>query len=158
MQIHRSIPFLLFVSLGAAFSPLAAQESVRPEVHEITVEGEVVPDYTAADAITATKTDTPLLETPQTINVVTRQLLDDQAVVTLSEALRNVGGVNVSGTYRDFDIYSIRGFFGTGYTYLDGLALDRQVTFQRNSSGSSGWKWCRARPRFCSGKILPAAS
>ncbi len=134
MKIYRAIALSLFVSLTIA-SSLHAQDAVHPEVHEITVEGEAVPDYSARESITATKTDTPLLDTPQTVNVVTRQLLDDQADVTLSEALRNVGGVNVSGTYRDFDIYSIRGFFGTGYTYLDGLALDRQVTFQEELFG-----------------------
>ena len=62
-------------------------------------------------------------------------MLDDEAVLTLPEALNNVGGVNTAGTYRDYDIYSIRGFFGTGFTYLDGLAVDRQSNFQEETFG-----------------------
>ncbi len=149
MKLPRLATFSFFLSLAlfGASPRLAAQEarhvaltsssdsSEAAEVPEITVRGQAVPDYGTAHAVTATKSDTPLLETPQTINVVPRKLLDDQGDVTLSEALRNVGGVNVSGTYRDFDIYSIRGFFGTGFTYLDGLALDRQTTFQEELFG-----------------------
>lgn len=140
---------LLLYSLGSGFlfaccsisaqialpSATPSASPAQPEVHKITVQGVALSDYGANDAVTATKSDTPLLETPQTVNVIPRQLIEDQGDVTLSAALRNVGGVNVSGTYRDFDIYSIRGFFGTGFTYLDGLALDRQVTFQEELFG-----------------------
>ncbi len=99
------------------------------------VTGEGLANYTVRESTAATKTPTPLLETPQTIIVVPRQVLDDQAVLTLPEALRNVGGVNTGGTYRDYDIYSIRGFFGTGFTYLDGLRVDRQSEFQEEPFG-----------------------
>lgn len=149
MKLPRFFLFSSFFSLALCGAPLraGAQEarqialttnsdsSETAEVSEITVRGQAVPDYAAVQAVTATKTDARLLETPQTINVIPRKLIDDQADVTLSEALRNVGGVNVSGTYRDFDIYSIRGFFGTGFTYLDGLAVDRQTTFQEELFG-----------------------
>ena len=108
--------FVFVHSLGAqealqvALVTFGSEQEV--ETDEITVHGEPVPTYGAARSETAMKTDTPLLDTPQTITVIPRKLIDDQADVTLSEALRNVGGVNVSGTYRDFDIYSIRGFLG----------------------------------------------
>ena len=138
-------PLVLLTSVaGMLAQPLSAQEVVRstprtgdevPEPDRIIVTGSTIPAYSAEDAPSATKVPTPLIETPQTITVVPRQVLDDQAVLTIPEALSNVGGVNTGGTYRDFDIYSIRGFFGTGFTYLDGLRVDRQSEFQEEPFG-----------------------
>lgn len=120
--------------IAATAAPEAADETAdAPE--RIIIDAPAPAPYVATEATTALKTNTSLLETPQTVNVIPRQILDDQAVITLREALRNVGGVNTSGTYRDYDIYSIRGFFGTGFTYLDGLRVDRQSEFQEEIFG-----------------------
>ena len=51
------------------------------------------PDYSTPNVTSATKTDTPIMETPQSIQVINRTLMDDQQTVTLSESLRNVSGV-----------------------------------------------------------------
>lgn len=51
--------------------------------------------YVAQDIVTATKTDTPILDVPQTIHVVTREQLDDQAQYSLGEVLRYVPGTTV---------------------------------------------------------------
>ena len=101
----------------------------------VVVTGADLPAYPVENAASGTKTDTPLLEVPQTVNVIPRQLLDDQNDISLREALRNVGGVNVSGGYRDYDIYKIRGFESNGFTYLDGLLVDRQQNFQEEPFG-----------------------
>jgi iron complex outermembrane receptor protein len=50
-------------------------------------------DYAVTNATTATKTDTPIMQTPQSIQVIKRALLDDQQTVTLNDSLRNVSGV-----------------------------------------------------------------
>lgn len=67
---------------------------------QVTVEGKAVREerlqeiaYSQSNATTSTKTDTPIMETPQSIQVVNRVLMDDQQSVTVSEALRNVSGV-----------------------------------------------------------------
>ncbi|MGE3247804.1 MAG: TonB-dependent siderophore receptor [Beijerinckiaceae bacterium] len=49
--------------------------------------------YQALTARSATRTDTPIKAIPQSIQVVPRKLIEDQGVVTQSEALRNVSGV-----------------------------------------------------------------
>jgi iron complex outermembrane receptor protein len=49
--------------------------------------------YTATRTSSATKTDTPIMETPQSIQVIKRSLMDDQQNITVSESLRNVSGV-----------------------------------------------------------------
>lgn len=63
----------------------------------VTVSGEALYDevtrYSPRNTATATKTDTPLMETPQSIQVINRAILDDQQNITISETLRNVSGV-----------------------------------------------------------------
>ncbi|MFQ4142476.1 TonB-dependent receptor [Chlorogloeopsis sp. ULAP02] len=78
---------------------------------ELVVTGEQ-DGYRLPNATTATKTDTPLRDIPQSIQVVPRQVLEDQNVNRLEEAVRNVPGVNqatapyfVNGTF-----LVIRGF------------------------------------------------
>ena len=49
--------------------------------------------YQAPSATTATRLETPILETPVSIAVVPRAVMDDQQVIELKEALKNVSGV-----------------------------------------------------------------
>ncbi len=51
-----------------------------------------VTGYTARISPTATKTNTPLLETPQSVTVLTREQLNDRNVQTLKEAISYVAG------------------------------------------------------------------
>ena len=53
--------------------------------------------YAVSDSTTATKTNTPLMQTPATVTVVPQQVLIDQAVTDLQGAMRNVPGVTVGG-------------------------------------------------------------
>ncbi len=62
----------------------------------MTVTGKVDDDpksYKATHSSAATKTNTPIMETPQSIQVIKRALIDDQQNITISESLRNVSGV-----------------------------------------------------------------
>ena len=54
------------------------------------------PSYVLPDASTGTKTDTPIMDTPLNVQVIPQQVLRDQQVVTLDQALQNVSGVSVS--------------------------------------------------------------
>ena len=68
-------------------------------------------DYFVPDASTATRTDTPLLEIPQSIQVVPEEVLEDQQVIRLEEALRNVSSVVQENTGGDrTERFRIRGF------------------------------------------------
>ena len=82
--------------------------------------------YIANNSTSGTKTNTPLIETPQSISVVTRKQLDGRAVQSLTEAVGYEPGVRVDAAGFDprFDSISIRGFDITyNGTYLDGLRL-----------------------------------
>ena len=51
------------------------------------------PDYVLPNATSGTKTDTPIMETPLNVQVVSKQVLQDQQVITLDQAMKNVSGV-----------------------------------------------------------------
>ena len=78
--------------------------------------------------MTATKTDTPILETPQSISVVTQDQIQAQAAQNVSEALWYTPGVTpVSfGANAFFDSFRLRGFDAP--RYLDGLRLPSDAT------------------------------
>jgi iron complex outermembrane receptor protein len=50
-------------------------------------------DYNRRNASTATKTDTPIMETPLSIQVVPRATIQDQQAIQLGDAVKNVSGV-----------------------------------------------------------------
>ncbi len=87
------------------------------------------PSYNRSNASTATKTDTSIMETPVSIQVIPRALMEDQQAIQLKDALKNVSGVytgNQSGEY-GYDKFYIRGFANAGSTqiYRNGLLLPR---------------------------------
>jgi iron complex outermembrane receptor protein len=97
-------------------------ETDEPD-EEIVVRGDRPNRYRAPNASTATRTDTPLRDVPANIQVIPRQVLQDQGAVRLDEALRNVGGVTFSSSLgnRGQD-FQVRGFSAT--QFRNGLRED----------------------------------
>ena len=83
--------------------------------------------YTVPNASTATKTDTPLMETPASVQVIPQQVLQDQKVTSLNQALSNVSGVVTTGIDDIQEGYTIRGFFTT-QTLRDGVMSSEYST------------------------------
>lgn len=128
-------------ALSAALAPTAlAQQSGGLTLDEITVQGErangPVDGYAARRSATGTKTDTPLVETPQSVTVISRQQVEDQGAQSVGQALRYTAGVLAetrlsAGRY---DSAFIRGFGGSGggagfVNFQDGLRIQRGVNF-----------------------------
>lgn len=90
----------------------------------IVVTGKAV-GYRPEDA-NAIKTPTPLVDVPQTVTVLTREQLDDQAVTQLGDALRYVPGVVLGQGEGHRDQVTLRGQNTTADFYLDGLRDDTQ--------------------------------
>lgn len=85
----------------------------------------VVSGHRVHEGAIASKADIPVLETSQAISILPEQLLEDQGVRRLGDALFNVAGVSRNNSYGFFDGFNIRGFNATsGATYLDGLLDD----------------------------------
>lgn len=78
----------------------------------IQVTGETQPEgYRVPEASTLTGTDTPLRDLPASIQVIPQELLRDQGVNSLDEALRNVSGVTSGGpAFGTYDNIILRGF------------------------------------------------
>lgn len=88
-----------------------AEETPEGEELEIVVTGEQETGYSVPNASTATKTDAPLRDIPQSIQVVPQEVIRDQQVTRLDEALRNVSGVTFGGDRQSRgEEYTIRGF------------------------------------------------
>ncbi len=99
-----------------------AQQTPDEEI-EIIATGEGEEDvYNVTNSSTATRTDTPLRDVPQSVQVVPQEVLRDQQVTRLDDALRNVPGVNQSFNFGPITIYTARGFEVTETNLLrDGL-------------------------------------
>ncbi|MDM9383947.1 TonB-dependent siderophore receptor [Chlorogloeopsis sp. ULAP01] len=103
---------------------------------ELVVTGEQ-DGYYVPDASVGTKTDTPLRDIPQSVQVVPQQVLEDQQVTNLGEALRNVAGVsqgNNSSTRGFAALPVIRGFRAEDNITRDGLRDPGNFKFAFNSA------------------------
>lgn len=143
---------LLLASVAAAAITGSAQAQNAPDAAAPITDGVVVlpevnvqatawrawehsPGYVAPVTTTGSKTDTPLIEAPQSVGVVTRDQIDDQAPLSVSQALRYTAGVlpEVRPSAR-YDSVFVRGFGGQGtgaafVNFLDGLRQGRGLYF-----------------------------
>lgn len=95
----------------------------------VTVTGETafgpVPGYAASRTATATKTDTPILEVPQSVSVIGREEMEARGALDVMDAIQYTPGVSVN-TYgpdnRGWEYISLRGFMTYNVTMRDGLA------------------------------------
>ena len=106
-----------------------AEEAATQDEPTILVIGKAE-GYRAVDSVTATKTDTPLLDVPQTISVVTREQLEDQAHHSIADVLRYVPGATIGQGEGNRDQITLRGQNTTADFFLDGVRDD--VQYYRN--------------------------
>lgn len=93
-------------------TPQEQPSASTDEPIELVVTGEE-DGYRVPNATTGTRTDTPIRDTPFSIQVVPQQILRDQQVQRVTDALRNVPGVQSEQSPRSvFEFYTIRGFGG----------------------------------------------
>ena len=116
---------LVSTALMMAAPSLALAQAPSSELDPILVTGKAR-GYAAVDSVTATKTDTPLLDVPQTVNVVTRAQIQDQAMQDLGGVLRYVPGVTVGQGEGNRDQITLRGQNTTADFFLDGVRDDAQ--------------------------------
>ncbi len=89
-----------------------ARQTADEEI-EVIATGEAEDDsYKVPDATTATKTDIPLQDTPASIQVIPKQVIEDRRVVRLNELADNVSGVTPQSGYGGLSSqgYYLRGF------------------------------------------------
>lgn len=101
-----------------------------------------VTGFVAKRSAAGTKTDTSIVETPQSISVLTRDELESRGASDVTEALRYVPGVVVDQygpDSRGQDWLNLRGFGGFGSAlYLDGLPMATNANFANQRSEPYG--------------------
>ncbi|MCZ4127252.1 TonB-dependent siderophore receptor [Stutzerimonas balearica] len=120
-------PVMLGLPLLMAAVVAQAQEALELEAQQITAPREVergdgpVEGYVAKRSVSATKTDTPIIETPQSISVITADRIRDQGSLTIQDSLRYVSGMRGEAYGFDSrgDFSLVRGVSPT--IFLDGL-------------------------------------
>lgn len=115
---------------GMSFYAHAAEDTITVTTSAAPQESAWGPAATIAakHTATATKTDTPIEKTPQSISVVTREEMDLKQPGTVKDALSYTPGVFATrGSSTTFDVVSIRGFTTSTTVntnqYLDGMKL-----------------------------------
>ncbi len=134
MQFDRrvsacSIRTSLMVATAMVATPVFAQDREDDRRSYLPQEIVVSADrdgYSVDDGSSATKTPTPMIDVPQTVSVITRDQIDDQAVSQLNDALRFVAGVSLETGEGHRDEVFIRGQESTSDFYLNGLRDDAQ--------------------------------
>lgn len=102
-------------------------KTTRTDTGEIVV---TASRFVPQGAETATKTTIPLIETPQSISVITRDQIDLLSFIDAQQAVRYTAGVFGENYGPDprYDFITVRGF--TPRQYIDGLAVPATTTIQ----------------------------
>jgi iron complex outermembrane recepter protein len=109
--------------LVLSVTPGSEVDAAQDDAIQVVVTGEQEEGYVVDNATTATRTNTPIRDVPQSITVIPQQVIGDQQVTQISDALRNVSGVSsrFSSLRPDGDAAIIRGFESFGYFFTDGI-------------------------------------
>lgn len=118
--------------LTLRITPGVAQIGEADDAIQIVVTGDQN-DYVVPTATTATRTDTPLDEIPQSIQVIPQAVLEDQQVIRLNDALRNASGVVSNSNDQRGQRFIIRGFSSSSIL-RDGFRLTN------GSNGNAGFQ------------------
>ncbi len=131
---HHALAQPAAIGLMAIALPVAAQttlppapaassgETTLPAVRAKAAVGDT--DF-KADTVASPKFTQPLVDTPQTITVIKKEILQQQVATSLSEALRNTPGITLqmgeNGNTQTGDSIFMRGFDTTGSIFVDGI-------------------------------------
>ncbi|MEC3768075.1 TonB-dependent receptor [Cupriavidus sp. SS-3] len=125
-------PICAAVAGSFVFQPMLVWAQSAPatpaQLPEVTVKADVSRElgagYNPPNAVSATKTEAPLRDVPQTVNVVTADVMRDQHATSMQDALKNVPGVSFSHGDGQRDQVSIRGFTAIADQFVDGIRDD----------------------------------
>lgn len=118
-------------ALGAA--PALAQSGGARDLGRLTVTDSAIDDNEAETGYKVTRgtagmrTDTPLVDTPQSVNVVTVRQIQDQAVSSIGDAIRYIPGVFSAQGEGNRETLLFRGNSTTGDFFVDGIRDDVQT-------------------------------
>jgi catecholate siderophore receptor len=92
----------------------------------ITVNATRSRGYGTPRTSTATRTETPLRDVPQSVSIVTRELIADQSMQGMADVVRYVPGITMGQGEGHRDAPTIRGNSSTADFFVDGVRDDAQ--------------------------------
>jgi iron complex outermembrane receptor protein len=117
VQINSSGQTLVLSLTSEAIASAISTDSEAEIEVVATQEAQEESTYVVPDVTTGTRTDTPIMDIPQSIQVVPQQVIRDQAAISVREALRNVSGVTLSSTSGGRgESFIMRGFNAAQFT------------------------------------------
>ena len=127
MKKHTFTRSALALAVTAAL-PMAASAAEEPRELPVTEAAATEEQGYKVDNASSPKLTQTVAETPRTINIISGDVLEDQGVTSLNDALRNVAGVSTfgggeggGGVVTTADAVTIRGFDARTSTYVDGM-------------------------------------
>ena len=94
--------------------PTSTAQTEIDEQIEIIATDEAEDNYYVPDASTATRTDTPLRDIPQSVQIIPQQVIEDRQATSLEEVVTTSSGVTFSGdNFGRSANFAIRGFNNT---------------------------------------------
>ena len=106
-----------------AGSAMAEEQVIQLETIHQEVKAEPAPSFKVSQSANS-KFVAPLLDTPKSVSVISKQLIEDTQVTTLSDALRTVPGITLGageGGNPNGDRPFIRGYNSESSMYVDGV-------------------------------------
>ncbi|MBD8530228.1 MULTISPECIES: catecholate siderophore receptor Fiu [unclassified Massilia] len=116
---------LLPLAAGAADAPQVHDDAASAPVSKVEVVGKTENDFKAERAASPKYTE-KLVDTAQSVQVIKKELIEQQGALTLTEALRNTPGVGAfflgeNGNTNTGDAIFMRGFDTSGSIFVDGV-------------------------------------
>ena len=113
---------ILFTVPAAAGQAPASAPPPAPAPEQVIIEGPF-PDDFRVNIPSLPKLTEPLINIPQSIDVISEQVLKDRAVTNLNDALKNVPGISIGAGEFSWQGNSptIRGFLARNDMFLDGI-------------------------------------
>lgn len=106
-------------------TPVLANDETDDNIEKIEVLGKNHANYLAVESETASKLGISIKETPQSVRVITRALMNDFSLDDVNQVLETTPGVSVEKIETDRTYYKARGFDITNFQ-VDGLGLPQE--------------------------------
>ncbi|MBF7682729.1 TonB-dependent siderophore receptor [Acinetobacter sp. B5B] len=128
---------------AADYSQTATLTTIKSKADQATTQSsEQTKSYIIHNSSSATGLNLTTKETPQTVNVVTRQQMDDFNLTTTRDILSNTPGVMVTGLETNRTTYTARGFDISNILY-DGVGIPQIDSYNYNGSDDDSYFYDR---------------
>ncbi len=131
-MLRRIAPLLFLVGLPSAAlaqgdpSKPTSRDTVPMSLPTIEVKGVAGSSYLTRQTTTATKTDTPLHDTPQSVTVISKNVIADQRMQSMADVTRYTPGLTMGQGEGNRDQPTIRGNSTTAGFFVNGMRDDVQ--------------------------------